>query len=114
MNSSHYDHEQDERDYYDRESEKRLQGCIYSFKMMLILTGIFFVFMLLFGCVSAQPIATSSTGTVIQVDRDRVLVTFPLLTKGYADQASNWFFIPGHRYQIGDKYPDTSKDPNLN
>jgi hypothetical protein len=67
----------------------------------------------LFSCSSPQPIATESTGTVIQVDSDRVLVTFKVVNKNYADQAVNWFYIPGHRYQEGDRYPDPKNDPNL-
>jgi len=113
MNSSHYDHEQDERDYYDRESAKHLNGCAFSFKALAVLTILFLIGMMLFRCAPAQAPATLSTGTVIQVDGDRILVTFPVVNKDFSDQAANWFYIPGHSYQVRDRYPDPSKDPNL-
>lgn len=71
------------------------------------------ILIILTSCAASHPPASASVGTVIQVDGDRVLVTFPVLSKGYADQAVNWFVIPGHSYGTGDRYPDTSKDPNL-
>lgn len=64
-------------------------------------------------CASVGPRATLSTGTVIKVDGDLVLVTFTVVTEGYADQGWNWFYIPGHGYQERDVYPDPKKDPNL-
>lgn len=107
------DHEQDERDYYDRESEKHLNSCLFSFKSLAVLTILFLIGYLLFGCASTGPRATHSVGTVTVIDGDMVLVTFPVATEGYADQAANWFYIPGHSYQVRDKYPDPDKDPAL-
>lgn len=63
------------------------------------------------GCVSAEPVATSSIGTVIRVERDLVLVTFPVVNRKPGSQAANWFYIPGHGFQLRDRYPDPSKDP---
>lgn len=113
MNNSHYDHEQDERDYYDRESEKHLKGCLFSMKALAVMTILFLLAIALFGCAPAQAPATRSIGTVIQVDGDRVLVTFPVVNKNFSDQAANWFYIPGHSYEVRDFYPDPAKDPNL-
>jgi len=113
MTESPYDHEQTERDYYDRESDKRLKSCLFSFKAMAILILFFLLLMLLFGCSSVQPPATTSTGTVITVDGERVLVNFPVVTGSYSDQAANWFHIPGHSYKVRDMYPDPCKDPKL-
>nr|WP_287937758.1 hypothetical protein [Algoriphagus sp.] len=113
MNSSHYDHEQDERDYYDRESEKHLKGCFFSFKSLAILTVPYYLIMLAISCAPAQAPATRSIGTVIQVDGDRVLVTFPVVNRNFSDQAANWFYIPGHSYEVRDFYPDPAKDPNF-
>lgn len=113
MNSSHYDHEQEEHDYYYRESKKRLKGRLFSLKALAILTVLFLIGMYVFGCAPAQVPATRSIGTVIQVDGDRVLVTFPVVNKNFSDQAANWFYIPGHSYEVRDFYPDPAKDPNL-
>ena len=113
MASSPYDHEQDERDYYERESEKHLKGCLFSVKALAVLTALYFLVMLAISCVASQPPATLSTGTVIQIDGDRVLVTFPVVNKDFSDQAANWFYIPGHTYQVRDFYPDPNKDPSL-
>lgn len=113
MTDSPYDHEQAERDYYDRESEKHIKGCLYSFKALAWITILFVIGMLLFGCASVQPPATTSIGTVITVDGERVLVTFPVVTGNYSDQAANWFYIPGHSYEVRDMYPDPCKDPKL-
>lgn len=65
------------------------------------------------GCASVGPRATHSVGTVLQVDGDLVLVSFPVATEDYSDQAANWFYIPGHSYQVRDTYPDPDKDPSL-
>lgn len=65
------------------------------------------------GCASIGPRATYSVGTVLQVDGDLVLVSFPVATEDYSDQAANWFYIPGHSYRERDTYPDPDKDPNL-
>ena len=88
---------------------------ILSISLQLIAWGIisFFLIGWAHGCASAQAPATRSIGTVIQVDGDRVLVTFPVVNKNFSDQASNWFYIPGHEYERGDRYPDPSKYPNL-
>lgn len=85
---------------------------IRHFSVILLLTASIFTTTLV-GCVSSRHPASSSIGTVIQVDGDLVLVTFPVMSKGYADQAANWFLIPGHNYFTGDRYPDPKKDPNL-
>lgn len=113
MTDNPYDHEQDENDYYYRESEKRLQSCLFSFKAMAVMALIATLFMLFTSCASQLPPATSSIGTVLQVDGDRVLVTFPVVTHSLGSQSANWFYIPGHSYQVRDAYPDPNKDPNL-
>lgn len=113
MTKHYHDHEQDERDYYDRESEKHLNSCLFSMKALAIMSILFLMGMMLFSCASAQPPATRSIGTVIQVDGDRVLVTFPVVNKDFSDQAANWFYIPGHAYRQGDLYPDPDKDPSI-
>lgn len=64
-------------------------------------------------CVSSQAPATRSTATVVQVDGDRVLVTFQVVDRDFSDQAANWFYIPRHSYQLRDRYPDPDKDPSL-
>lgn len=64
-------------------------------------------------CVSSVPAATHSVGTVLQVDGDLVLVSFPVATRELGSQAANWFYIPGHAYQVRDRYPDWDKDPSL-
>lgn len=113
MVDNHFDHEQAERDYYDRESEKHLKGCLFSIKALALLTAIFLIGMMIFSCASQIQPATSSIGTVLQVDGDRVLVTFPVVTRELGSQSANWFYIPGHGYQVRDVYPDPVKDPNL-
>jgi len=64
-------------------------------------------------CVSALPAATSSTGTVIDVQGDTVWVLFEVVNRKEGDKASNYFHIPGHSYAEGDRYPDPYKDPEL-
>lgn len=113
MSDHYHDHEQDERDYYDRQSDKHLREIGYQIRFWALLTAILMIAMLIFSCKPAQMPATLSIGTVIQVDGDRVLVTFQVVNKDYSDQAANWFYIPGHSYQRGDTYPDSTKDPNL-
>lgn len=110
---SEYYNDQDERDYYDRSMMKAQKSCLFSFKALTVLTIIFFLLMFAFSCAGSQPVATLSTGTVYQVDGDRVFVVFKVVSRNYADQAVNVFYIPGHRYQERDFYPDPSKDPNI-
>lgn len=90
---------------------KKLMTLLY-YVPVLIFIGYFFAAFTT-SCVATGPVATLSTGTVIQVDGDRVLVTFPVVDKDYSDQAVNWFYIPGHSYEVRDLYPDPTKDPNL-
>ena len=114
MDKHYHDHEQDERDYYERSFTRRYEYAWWVFRWMIkLIIPMLLLSWLFFGCSSAQPIATESTGTVIQVDGDRVLVTFKVVNKNYADQGMNWFYIPGHSYREGDRYPDPEKDPNL-
>jgi hypothetical protein len=114
MNEHYHDHEQDERDYYERSFTRRHEYAWWAFRWMIkLIIPMLLLSWLFFGCSSAQPIATESTGTVIQVDGERVLVTFKVVNKKYADQGVNWFYIPGHSYQEGDRYPDPKKDPSL-
>jgi hypothetical protein len=71
------------------------------------------IFLLLSRCKVKELPATTSIGLVISVDGDRVLATFEVVSEQRGSQASNWFYIPGHSYQKGDRYPDPAKDPSL-
>jgi hypothetical protein len=108
-----HENKQDEYDYFDHQEERKLKGCLYSFKAMSIITLIFLIGMMLFGCAAKRYPATTSVGYVISVDGDEVLVAFEVVNEQRGSQASNWFYIPGHRYQKGDRYPDPAKDPSL-
>lgn len=112
-NPTSYDHEQDEHDYYYRESEKRLKYFVFSIRAMAILAVIFILILLIGSCSSTIPAATSSTGTVIDVRGDTVWVLFEVVNRKEGDKASNYFHIPGHSYAEGDFYPDPYKDPQL-
>lgn len=113
MDKYYHDHEQDERDYYEQMSFKRLDGCLFSFKAFLIAGIIFLLTMLFVGCSSAKLPATESIGTVISVDGDKVLVAFEVVSEQRGSQASNWFYVPRHSYSKGDRFPDPCKDPQL-
>lgn len=114
MPEMHYDHEQAERDYYDIQNARKYRGCLTGFKTFLVLLTITMLALFFFsGCASTQPPATSSVGIVISVDGDRVLVSFEVMNEKRGSQASNWFYVPRHTYQKGDRYPDARKDPNL-
>ncbi len=114
MNNSHYDHEQDERDYYDQQSEKHLNGCLYDIKGLVVMIILFLIGMMISGCASVQqPPATTSYGTVIDVEGETIWVVFDVVNRKPGDKASNRFHIPGHRYSEGDYYPDPYKDPEL-
>lgn len=114
MSEHYHDHEQDERDYYDRSFTRMDEYAWWALRWMIkLIIPMLLLSWLFFGCSSAHPIATESTGRVIQVDGERVLVTFRVVNKNYADQGVNWFYIPGHSYQEGDRYPDPKKDPSL-
>jgi len=69
--------------------------------------------LILVGCRSNAILSTESMGLVISVDGDRVLVAFDVKTEEYGDQMVNSFYIPGHHYGKGDRYPDPCKDPHL-
>jgi hypothetical protein len=103
----------DNQDYYSRQEKRRLEYSRFSFRAMIIISLIWILACLVFGCAPKQYPATSSVGYVISVDGDRVLVAFEVVTEQRGSQASNWFYIPGHRYKKGNKYPDPDKDPSL-
>jgi hypothetical protein len=106
--------ENENQPYYDRMQKKRSKDFAYTIKALAVLLALFILGMIITGCASASiPPATSSVGTVLQVDGDRVLVTFPVVTEKLGSQSANWFYIPGHRYEVRDRYPDPSKDPSL-
>ena len=66
-----------------------------------------------FSCESLKPVmhapVSEATGTVISVDGDNVLVAYEVINKEKGSQASNWFNCPGHQFQKGDSYPDSTK-----
>ena len=104
MSEHYHDHEQEERDYYERSFTRRYEYAWFTIKLIVkLIIPMLLLSWILFGCVSSQPIATESVGTVIQVDGDRVLVSFKVVNKNYADQGVNWFYIPGHSYQEGER-----------
>jgi hypothetical protein len=107
------DHEQYERDYYDRESGDAVKGCMYALKIWAVAIILLTLAMLFFSCGPTERIASRSTGTVIEVDGYRVLVAFPVAYRNVGDQTVNWFYIPGHSYVVRDRYPDPSKDPSM-
>ena len=109
MSSEHYDHEQDERDYYDRKNKENLKSCIYSFKALAILTGLFFIAMLLFSCASIQGPIAEPFGVVISAERDLIQVAHKVVNKDRGSQIVAAYYVPGHTYQVGDKFPDLSK-----
>jgi len=109
MSSEHYDHEQDERDYYDRENEKNLKNCLFSFKAFAILPGLFFIAMLLFSCYSIQGPIAEPFGVVITAERDLIQVAHKVVNKDRGSQIVAAYYVPGHTYQVGDKFPDLSK-----
>lgn len=105
--------EQGHRSYYERQERKHLQDCAYSFKAMSVIALIFLLIMLLSCATAKVPAATTSYGTVIAVKGDTVWVLFDVVNRKEGDKASNYFYIPGHRYAEGDRYPDPYKDPEM-
>jgi hypothetical protein len=111
MSSDHYDHEQDERDHYDRENEKQLNSCLFSFKALAILTGLFLIGMLLFSCKAVEPPIAEPFGTVITVEYDVIQVAHAVVNKDPGSQLAAWYYCPGHAFKKGDMFPDFSKCP---
>ncbi len=106
--------EHEHRSYYERQERKHMRDCAYSFKAWAIMSLIFLLAMFLIGCAPAKlPAATTSYGTVIAVKGDTVWVLFDVVNRKEGDKASNYFYIPGHRYAEGDRYPDPHKDPEM-
>ena len=97
---------------YEAIQERRLNYCRFSMKVMLII-GIILMVISMLSCASSRLPATTSTGYVISVDGDQVLVTFEVVNESRGSQASNWFYIPKHSYRKGDLYPDCRKDPMI-
>lgn len=99
------DLDQYERDYYDRQSEKHLQGCLFSGKAWLIGTVIFLIGMWLFAC-GPKPYALLPEAIPMKQDGDRVLGVFQSLEGSPERYHAQWFYFPGyglvdpHRYRI--------------
>ena len=107
------DHEQYEREYYDRQLEQAEKSCLFSAKSLLMIIVILTLIACFSSCVSMKyPPVTVATGTVISVDGDNVLVAFEVINKTKGAQGSNWFYCPRHVYSKGDRYPDPGKHPN--
>ena len=109
MSENHYDHDQDERDYYDRESEKQLRSCLFSLKALAVITVLFIIGMLIFSCKSAEPPVALPYGPVISVQGDKIEVAFEVINKEPGSQISGWFYVPGHGFVKGNIFPDFSK-----
>ncbi|WP_057935833.1 hypothetical protein [Algoriphagus resistens] len=109
MSEMHYDDQKDQ-DYYDRQYQKQVKSCLFSFKMLAILFVLYIIGVLLFtSCKAIVPPVTVATGTVISVDGDNVLVAFEVINKAKGSQGSNWFYCPKHFFKVGDTYPDSAK-----
>jgi hypothetical protein len=109
MSSRNYDHEQQERDHYNRKNEKNLRHCISSFKFLLILTATIFIGMLLFSCASIQGPIAEPFGVVITAERDLIQVAHKVVNKVCGSQIIGVYYVPGHTYEVGDRFPDLSK-----
>lgn len=108
------DHDDYEREYYERQLEKSRKSCLTSAKAAVVLIVILFLISWMTSCVSVKyPPVTAAIGTVISVDGDNVLVAFEVVNKAKGSQGSNWFYCPRHSYSKGDRYPDPSKDQTL-
>ena len=78
------------------------------FRVIVMLWFGLYIFSL-YSCVSYQPIVTEAEGLVMQTDGDLVLVSFEVVNEKRGNQASNWFYCPGHSFVKGDSYPDFEK-----
>jgi hypothetical protein len=43
MKANHYYNQQNEYDYYDRQYEKKIKGCFFSFKAIVVIAVVFFI-----------------------------------------------------------------------
>lgn len=110
MSSSHYDHEQDEIDFFERESLKSIDGCARSSKILVLLILILIGCLVFFtGCKTAAPPVVVPYGPVISIDGDRIEVAFEVINKEPGSQLAGWFYVPGHRFVKGNIFPDFSK-----
>jgi hypothetical protein len=109
MSSRNYDHEQQERDHYNRKNEKNLRHCVYSFRFLLILTATILIGMLLFSCASIQGPIAEPFGVVITAERDLIQVAHKVVNKVCGSQIIGVYYVPGHTYEVGDRFPDLSK-----
>lgn len=99
------EHEQNERDYYDRENERKLNNCLFSFKALAVIASIVIILMLLFAC-SPKPYALLTEAIPMRQDGDRVLAVFQSVHGSPERYHAQWFYFPGfglidpHQYRI--------------
>jgi len=104
-----YDHDQREREFFNKEFNKTAAGCM---RIIRIGFWILMVSAIIWYAISCKPISypvTEATGTVISIDGDNVLVAFEVINKDKGSQGSNWFYCPKHTFKKGDRWPDPSK-----
>lgn len=65
---------------------------------------------ILAGCSAQQSQIMSSTGKVILIRGCEVCVSYDVVNRSWADKSLGCFaHLNGHRYQVGDAYPDQEK-----
>ena len=109
MSSRNYDHEQQQRDHYNRKNEKNLRHCVYSFKFLVILTATILIGMLLFSCASIQGPIAEPFGVVITAQQDVIRVAHKVVNRDCGFQIIGVHYVLGHTYEVGDRLPDLSK-----
>jgi hypothetical protein len=65
--------------------------------------------LLLIGCTAPKSYLMSHTGKVILIQGCEVCVSFDMVDMGRSKSIGCFAHLNGHRYQVGDTYPDASR-----